>query len=150
MPNPARLSGHNARPRRLRAILLVAAALALGGALVAVPAASAQPTSAMPALNHVFLIMEENNGYGDIIGNPATPNINYLANTFGLETNYFGVSPCCSESNYVGLLGGSSFTNVQSDDAYWKNKVDGPSLITQLDQAGVSWKAYLQALPHPN
>jgi hypothetical protein len=151
MPNPTRLSGLIARPRRrLRVIFLVAASLALGGALVTVPAASAQSTSAMPALNHVFLIMEENHGFSDIIGNPAAPNINYLANTFGLETNYFGVSPCCSESNYVGLLGGSSFANVQSDDAYWKNKVDGPSLITQLDQAGVSWKAYLQALPHPN
>lgn len=43
--------------------------------------------------------MEENNGFQDIIGNKAAPNLNYLANTFGLETNYFGVSPCRSESN---------------------------------------------------
>jgi hypothetical protein len=103
----------------------------------------------MPRLDHVFVIMEENNGFNDVIGNTAAPNLNYLANTFGLETNYFGVSPCCSEANYVGLLGGNTF-NVNSDDAYWKNKVDAPSLISQLDQAGVSWKAYLQALPHPN
>jgi hypothetical protein len=103
----------------------------------------------MPKLDHVFVIMEENNGFGDVIGNTAAPNLNYLANTFGFETNYFGVSPCCSEANYVGLLGGNTF-NVNSDDAYWKNKVDAPSLISQLDQAGVSWKAYLQALPHPN
>jgi len=92
--------------------------------------------------------MEENNGFGDVIGNTAAPNLNYLANTFGLETNYFGVSPCCSESNYVQLLGGTQYANVQSDDAYWKNTVTGPNLITQLDQAGVSWKAYLQALPY--
>src|SRR5215469_2058736 len=138
MPNPARLSGHIAGPRRrLRVILLVAASLALGGALVTVPAASAQSTSAMPTLNHVFLIMEENNGFSDIIGNPAAPNINYLANTFGLETNYFGVSQFSSEPNYVGLLGGSQFSNVVSDDAYWKNTVDGASLISQMDQAGV-------------
>jgi len=103
----------------------------------------------MPKLDHLFVIMEENNGFSDVIGNAAAPNLNYLANTFGLETNYFGVSPCCSEANYVGLLGGNTF-NVNSDDAYWKNKVDAPSLISQLDQAGVSWKAYLQALPHPN
>jgi len=103
----------------------------------------------MPKLDHVFVIMEENNGFNDVIGNPAAPNLNYLASTFGLETNYFGVSPCCSEANYVGLLGGNTF-NVASDDAYWKNRVDAPSLISQLDHAGVSWKAYLQALPHPN
>jgi hypothetical protein len=93
--------------------------------------------------------MEENNGFHDIIGNPAAPNINYLASTFGLETNYFGVSPCCSESNYVQLLGGTSFANVQSDDAYWKNSAgNAPNLISQLDHAHVSWKAYLQSLPY--
>jgi hypothetical protein len=115
------------------------------------PAATAQSatSSAMPKLDHVFVIMEENNGFGDVIGNPAAPNLNYLASTFGLETNYFGVSPCCSEANYVGLLGGNTF-NATSDDAYWKNSVDAPSLISQLDGAGISWKAYLQSLPHPN
>ena len=112
------------------------------------PTAAAAPAAA-PRLSHVFLIMEENNGFHDVIGNKAAPNLNYLAKTFGLETDYFGVSPCCSESNYVGLLGGASFPSVQSDDAYWKNKlVNKPSLITQLDHAGVSWKAYLQSLPY--
>src|SRR5215472_11807578 len=149
MPNPTRLPGLIAGPRRrMKTIILVAASLALGGALVTVPAASAQSTSSMPALNHVFLIMEENHGFSDVIGNPAAPNLNYLANTFGLETNYFGVSPCCSEANYVGLLGGNTF-NANSDDAYWKNSANAPSLISELDQAGVSWKAYLQSLPHP-
>jgi hypothetical protein len=142
MPNPARLSRLAAGPRRrLPKIALVAVSLALGGALVTVQAASAQPTSTMAAPNHVFLIKEENNGFSDVIGNPAAPNLNYLADTFGLETNYFGVSQFSSEPNYVGLLGGSQFSNVVSDDAYWKNTVDGPSLISQMDQAGVSWKA---------
>jgi phosphoesterase family protein len=138
-------------------------ALAAGTALVAVPAATATATAkpakparpaataaAAPRLSHVFLIIEENNGFSDVIGNKAAPNLNYLAKTFGLETDYFGVSPCCSESNYVQLLSGRSWASVQSDDAYWKNKVPGaPNLISQLDHAGVSWKAYLQALPHP-
>ena len=92
--------------------------------------------------------MEENNGFTDVIGNKAAPNLNYLAKTFGVATDYYGVSPDSSESNYVGILGGSTF-NVTSDDAYWKNTVDAPSLITQLDKAGVSWKAYLQSLPYP-
>jgi hypothetical protein len=134
-------------PSRFAAVL----ALVAGTALVAVPAATATASIASPAppLSHVFLIMEENNGFHDIIGNKAAPNINYLAKTFGLETNYFGVSPCCSESNYVQLLSGRSWASVQSDDAYWKNTVKGqPNLITQLNHAGISWKAYLQSLPH--
>jgi hypothetical protein len=103
----------------------------------------------VPHLDHVFLIMEENNGFKDVIPNPAAPNLDYLARTFGLETHYFGLSTDSSETNYVGLLGGS-LHGVTSDDAYWKNKVNAPSLISQLDHAGVSWKAYLQALPHPD
>jgi hypothetical protein len=135
---------------RLASSCLIAAGLSL----VSVAAGSgqsalAQPTPTTPSLDHVFLIVEENNGFSDVIGNPAAPTLTYLANTFGVATDYFGVSPCCSEANYVGLLGGNTF-NVASDDAYWKNKVDAPSLISQLDQAGVSWKAYLQSLPHPN
>src|SRR5262249_15786773 len=47
----------------------------------------------------------------------------------------------------VGLLGGSTF-GVASDDPYWMNQVDQQSLVSQLDRAGVSWKAYLQGLPH--
>ncbi|HEV2242303.1 MAG TPA: alkaline phosphatase family protein [Streptosporangiaceae bacterium] len=125
---------------------MLAAAIGLA---VAPALASASPAPSVPRLAHVFVIMEENNGFHDIIGNRAAPNLNYLARTFGLETDYFGVSPCCSESNYVGLLGGNTF-GVNSDDAYWKNRVAAPSLISQLDHAGISWKAYLQALPHPD
>ena len=80
-------------------------ALLAGTALTVItaPAATATPAaapgtaaSAAPRLSHVFLIMEENNGFQDVIGNKAAPNLNYLARTFGLETNYFGVSPCCT------------------------------------------------------
>jgi hypothetical protein len=128
--------------------LFAATALTILTASTASATGTTATAPAVPRLDHVFLIMEENNGFGDVIGNKAAPNLNYLANTFGLATDYFGVSPDSSESNYVGILGGSTY-NVTSDDAYWKNTIDAPSLITQLDQAGVSWKAYLQALPYP-
>ena len=127
-----------------------AAAAATGSAagLATTSTASFAAVSA-PRLDHVFLIIEENNGFHDVIGNKAAPNLNYLAKTFGLETDYFGTSGDSSETNYVSILGGSTY-NVSSDDAYWKNKVDAPSLISQLDHAGISWKAYLQGLPHPD
>lgn len=126
----------------------VVSGLVLAAGMVLLPAAgSASASAATPKLDHVFLIMEENNGFSDVIGNPAAPNLNHLANTFGLETDYFGLSQDSSETNYAGLLSGST-NGVTSDDAYWKNVVDRPSLISQLDRAGVSWKAYLQALPY--
>jgi hypothetical protein len=132
-------------PRPFSALLLsvvVVAGVAVGGA------SAAASGSGVPSYGHVFLIMEENNGFSDVIGNAAAPNLNYYASHFGTATEYFGVSPASSESNYVGLLGGSTF-GVTSDDAYWKNAVTGPSLISELDRAGISWKAYLDGMPHP-
>ena len=94
------------RPFSLRSSRLRAAAVGLS--LIAVTAwasaspALAQPASAAPApaqsssgsavppVDHIFVIMEENNGFHDVIGNKAAPNLNYLARTFGLETDYFG------------------------------------------------------------
>jgi len=125
-----------------------AAPVAATSTAVTTTTATGTATASVPKLSHVFLIMEENNGLHDVIGNSAAPNLNYLARTFGSATDYYGASPDSSESNYVAILGGSSF-NVTSDDAYWMNAIKNePSLITQLDAAHVSWKAYLQALPY--
>jgi hypothetical protein len=93
-----------------------------------------------------MVVVEENHSFADVIGNPAAPNLNYLARTFGLASNYFGVSHP-SEPNYVALLGGSTF-GVSDDNPYYVNKINAPSLISELDAAGISWKAYLQSLPH--
>jgi phosphatidylinositol-3-phosphatase len=79
-------------------------------------ATTANVTTAVPKFAHVFLIMEENNGFQVVIGNKAAPNLNYLANTFGLETDYYGLGTESSETNYVGPLGGSTY-GVTSDDA---------------------------------
>lgn len=137
--------------RRLVRAAMVAACLvvAAAGVYTGVRPAAAAPVaaSAVPRLDHVFLIVEENNGFHDVIGNPAAPNLNHLARTFGLETGYYGLSTNASEINYVGLLGGSTY-GVHSDDAYWTQRVPHPSLITQLDQARIGWKAYLQSLPY--
>ena len=130
---------------RVRVLLaLIAATLTLMGASVA----SAAPRAAPPShYDHVFVIVMENHSYTDVIGNPATPNLNALAKKYGIATNYFAVTHP-SEPNYVALLGGSPFT-VQNDNAYYVNQVAAPSLISELDHSQVSWKAYLQSLPHP-
>ena len=153
MPFPVQVNrfwSHRSRRRRpvrfsLVACLSLAAATVCAGAA---PASAQTPGAAsVPRLDHVFVIVEENNGFHDVIGNPAAPNLNALARTFGLATDYFGVSHP-SEPNYVGLLGGNTH-GVNSDDAYWTHEVRAPSLISQLDHAGISWKAYLQGSPHP-
>ena len=133
--------------RALRGLFpsLLTAAVA-ASTLVASPV-KAQDTSAVPHYDHIFVIVEENHGFTDVIGNPAAPNLNALANQFGLATDYFGISHP-SEPNYVALLGGNTF-GVNSDNPYYTQAVSQPSLIQQLDKADISWKGYLQGLPHP-
>jgi hypothetical protein len=125
------------------AALVCLAATMISSAAGAAPSGSA---GGVPRYRHIFVIVEENHGFSDVIGNPAAPNLNALAARFGLETRYFGVSHP-SEPNYVGLLGGSVH-GVASDDPYYMNRVHAPSLITQLDGAHISWRAYLQGLPY--
>src|SRR5262250_3591566 len=141
----------SSRPPGRRPVRLpVVECLSLIGAAVCAGAtsAAAQPSAAAPVphLDHVVVIVEENNGFHDVIGNPAAPNLNALAQQFGLATDYFGVSHP-SEPNYVALLGGNTF-GIADDNPYFLNAVNKPSLISQLDEAGITWKAYLQGLPH--
>ncbi|HZC63005.1 MAG TPA: alkaline phosphatase family protein, partial [Streptosporangiaceae bacterium] len=133
-------------PSRARTLLGLSAAAAT--ALIGFIPASALASPAAPAhYDHVFVIVEENHSFTDVIGNPAAPNLNALASRYGLATQYYGVTHP-SEPNYVALLGGSPF-GVTSDDPYYVQRVHAPSLISELDHAHVSWKAYLQSVPHP-
>src|ERR1700724_3070245 len=124
----------------LATLLTAAAALATGGA-------TARGSPGVAPYDHIFVVVEENHGFTDVIGNPAAPNLNALAAQFGLATSYFGVTPP-REPNYVALLGGNTF-GIADDNPYFMNSVAKPSLISQLDAAAISWKAYLQSSPHP-
>jgi hypothetical protein len=60
------------------------------------------------ALAHVFYIMMENHGYAQIIGDTTdAPYINMLASTYGLATNYFGVTHP-SLPNYLAAISGDN------------------------------------------
>jgi hypothetical protein len=104
--------------------------------------------SAFPQYDHVFLIINENHNYNQIIGNPAAPIINALASDYGIATSYTGVSDP-SEPNYVAMLGGSDF-GISSDDPYFfpGNTVSAANLMSQLEAAGKTWKGYFQDMPY--
>jgi len=77
-------------------------------------AAEGPVPAGIPHLDHVFVIMMENHGYTQIIGNPNAPFTNYYARTANLATNYFAVAHP-SLNNYLEIVGGSNF-GVQSDN----------------------------------
>src|SRR5215468_11070316 len=101
-----------------------------------------------PRYNHVFLVIMENEGYQQVIGNPYAPIINALARDYGLATNYRGVADP-SEPNYVAMLGGDFF-GINSDDPYWfpGHTVSAANLMSQLEGAGRTWRGYFQSMPY--
>ena len=63
----------------------------VAGVLVAaLPAGARAATPSAPAsashYDHMFVLVEENHGFSDVIGNPAAPNLTALAQKFGLAT----------------------------------------------------------------
>jgi phospholipase C len=134
------------RPKPSRLPLFVSALLGVFGLF---STASAALAAAVPRYDHVFLIIEENEGFDQIIGNKYAPILNALAADYGLATDYRGVADP-SEPNYVAMLGGDFF-GIANDDPYWfpANSVDADNLMSQIERAGKTWKAYFQGMPYP-
>jgi hypothetical protein len=115
-----------------------------------IPAAEAGPSSSsFPRYDHVFLLIMENEGFKQVIGNQFAPIINALAQNYGLATNYSGVGDP-SEPNYVAMLGGDTF-GITSDDPYWfpGQTVNAANLMSQLEGASKTWRGYFQSMPYP-
>jgi hypothetical protein len=107
------------------------------------------PTTAPPApaaKGHVMVIVMENQGYSDIIGNSSLPYINSLANTYvSLTNNYAMGHP--SLPNYMEMTSGSSW-GITSDCSPGGGCQGGaPTLLTEMDLAGVTWGGYFENMP---
>lgn len=93
--------------------------------------------------SHVVLIVLENKEYGDVIGSPQAPYLSGLVQRSGLATHSYAITHP-SLPNYLALTSGSTH-GITSDCT--DCRVAGPNLASQLDQAGRSWKAYLEGAP---
>jgi hypothetical protein len=71
-------------------------------------------------LDHVFVIMMENHGYQQIIGNPDAPFANELAKSGNSATNYFAIAHP-SLTNYLEVVGGSNFGVHSDNNPDWHN-----------------------------
>jgi hypothetical protein len=98
-----------------------------------------------PGPAHIAVVIMENEEYGDIIGSRSTPYINRLARRYSLIASMFAITHP-SLPNYLALTGGSTF-GIDSDCT--DCSVASAGLTDQLRRAGISWKAYMEDLPHP-
>jgi len=119
--------------------LAAALSIALSGIVGA--ATATDNGSDLKNFQHVFVIMIENTGYSNLIGNSNAPWINSAAAEFGLATNYTGVSHP-SQPNYVAATSGA-LNGVFNDNDI---TIDVPNIVDQVEASGRTWKAYMQSM----
>jgi hypothetical protein len=98
----------------------------------------------IPVPDHVIIVMEENHGYSQIIGNSQAPYINSLASAGALFTKSYAITHP-SQPNYLELFSGSN-QGVTDDSCphtfYTKN--EGSELL----KLGLTFRGYSEALPN--
>ena len=94
-----------------------------------------------------MVVMMENEGYSDIIGSSAAPNLNQLAQHYSLATQSYAVGHP-SLPNYLEMLSGST-QNVTDDGTPQSENIPAATttFANQLDSAGISWRGYFESMP---
>jgi acid phosphatase len=124
---------------RLTRILAAAGAALAGSLVLAAPARAA----ALPAYDHIVVVIEENHAYGEVIGNANAPYITSLANGGAKMTQSFAITHP-SEPNYLALFSGST-QGLTSDSC--PHTYSAENLGHQLIAAGRTFKGYSESMP---
>ena len=119
--------------------------------LCGLPAAAQTPckgnAASVPQLQHVFVVVEENQSYDDVIGNPDMPYLNQLAAHGGLARRYYA-NTHPSINNYFYMTSGNRGTSLPGFSAdVFKGIVSGENIADLLTKHGKTWKAYAENLP---
>jgi hypothetical protein len=142
-------------PGAARARSALAASVAIAAIAISAGCGQASPgkalslgaSTALPRSHgsHVVVVVMENAEYGEVIGSPAAPYVNALADRYGLMRESFAIRHP-SLPNYLALTSGSTH-GVDSDCTGCG--VSAPNIVDQLEGAGITWGAYLEDLPSP-
>ncbi len=98
--------------------------------------------AAVPRVQHVYIVVEENTSYGSVIGNSAMPYLNSLANQYALSTQYYAVTHP-SIGNYLDMTSGQILTNNDGSTSTFNVN----SAVRELISQGKTWKSYAESLP---
>jgi acid phosphatase len=100
------------------------------------------PPGKIPIVAHVFLLVEENHSYSQVIGNSVMPYTNGLAKQYALATQFYA-NRFNSLPNYFMLTVGDLVT---TNDSY-TGTVTADNVARAVTAAGKSWKIYAESLP---
>ena len=106
------------------------------------PTSTPTPTRTL-AFSNVFVVMEENHSYSEVVGSSSMPYLNSLISKYALATQYYA-NTHPSLPNYLWITTGSA-DGISSDVC--GVTVSNDNIVRELAGAGVSWKSYQESLP---
>jgi hypothetical protein len=95
-----------------------------------------------PVSNRVFLVVEENHSFSDVIGNSAMPYLNGLATQYALGAQYYADAHP-SIPNYFMLTTGRLETLID----HFSGTVSDDNMVREIVKAGKTWRSYAESLP---
>ena len=104
------------------------------------------PSSSPPTFAHVFLVIEENHSFSDVIGNSSMPYLNSLASAYSLATQYYADAHPSLPNYFMLTVGAGTSITGSAGDAY-TGVVTQDNVVRALTAAGKTWKCYAESLP---
>ncbi|MFY9912696.1 MAG: alkaline phosphatase family protein [Candidatus Sulfotelmatobacter sp.] len=104
-------------------------------------------STGIPQFPHVFIVLEENHSFSDVVGNTANmPYLNGLIAANSLATQYYADAHPSLPNYFMLTVGeGTSITGTQGDS--WSGVVTDDNVVRALTAANKTWKSYAEALP---
>jgi hypothetical protein len=91
---------------------------------------------AAPSFSHVFIVMEENRSYSEVVGSSAMPYLNMLINNYGLATQYFA-NGHPSLPNYLWITSGGNDRMTLDKCEKTSGPLNVDNAVRELNAAGV-------------
>ena len=126
--------------------------LAIGALALGIPLSVAHPGPARAATAPLIIVMMENHGYSQVIGNSKMPYFNALwnegKNKTGPVTDYLQMYAVSHPSlpNYLAIASGYT-QHKPGTDTITVGQIPAKSVWDQLTAAGVSWRVFQEGMP---
>ena len=111
------------------------------------PAAVKTTSTLVPDYDHIFLIVEENKAFNDVVGSKNAPYINQLIANGSLLANYHATAHP-SLPNYLELTSGTN-DGIRSDCSPPGKSCEASvrNIADEIEESGRSWKEYAESMP---
>jgi hypothetical protein len=94
------------------------------------------------SIQHIVVVVMENQGYGSIVGSASAPYLNSLVRLYGLATNYTAVAHP-SQPNYLAIFSGST-QGVTDNEVHL---LAGRNVADQIEGHGRTWRVVAENVP---